>query len=385
MNWKLMEGKFGNEERERLCDFIKTSDRFTNGPLVREFEKIWSEWVGSKNSSMTNSGASGNYLSTAILKHIKGKGEVIVPSLGWSTDISSLIQLGLTPVFVDINPQNLCMDESAFENAITSNTIGVVLIHTLGFNGLSENIINICKKNQLFLIEDCCEAHGATFKGKRVGSFGDLSVFSFYYGHHITTIEGGMVCSNNEEFHDLAKMYRSHGMTREASQELQDKYKNEFKDLNPLFTFAVPGFNLRSTEINAFIGIQQMQKIDNIVKKRSDNLNHWLKILDKDKYFTKFHQEGSSNFALPLVLNEENPDLFSRVKSYLTKNDVEFRVGTAGGGNLARQPFVINNIHRISGTLNNTDKIHEFGLYIGNHENLMYENINKVAGELNEL
>lgn len=380
-----MEGKFDNEEREGLCNFIKSTDRFTNGPLVHEFEKIWSNWVGVKNSAMTNSGASGNYLSIAILKHLKGKGEVIVPSLGWSTDISSLIQLGLTPVFVDINPNNLCMDEKALENAITSKTIGVVLIHTLGFNGLSENIINICIKNNLFLIEDCCEAHGATFKDKRVGSFGNLSIFSFYYGHHISTIEGGMVCSKNDELHDLAKMFRSHGMIREASQELQDKYKNNYKDLNPLFTFAVPGFNLRSTEINAFIGLQQMQKIDLIIKKRSDNLNHWLKNLNKDKYFINFNQEGSSNFALPLVLNEENPDLFLKLKSYLTKSEVEFRVGTAGGGNLARQPFVINNSHRISGTLKNTDKIHKYGLYVGNHENLNNENINRVVEAINEL
>ena len=380
-----MEGKFDNEEREGLCNFIKSTDRFTNGPLVHEFEKTWSNWVGVKNSAMTNSGASGNYLSIAILKHLKGKGEVIVPSLGWSTDISSLIQLGLTPVFVDINPNNLCMDEKALENAITSKTIGVVLIHTLGFNGLSENIINICIKNNLFLIEDCCEAHGATFKDKRVGSFGNLSIFSFYYGHHISTIEGGMVCSKNDELHDLAKMFRSHGMIREASQELQDKYKNNYKDLNPLFTFAVPGFNLRSTEINAFIGLQQMQKIDLIIKKRSDNLNHWLKNLNKDKYFINFNQEGSSNFALPLVLNEENPDLFLKLKSYLTKSEVEFRVGTAGGGNLARQPFVINNSHRISGTLKNTDKIHSYGLYVGNHENLNNENINRVVEAINDL
>ncbi len=380
-----MEGKFDNEEREGLCNFIKSTDRFTNGPLVHEFEKTWSNWVGVKNSAMTNSGASGNYLSIAILKHLKGKGEVIVPSLGWSTDISSLIQLGLTPVFVDINPNNLCMDEKALENAITSKTIGVVLIHTLGFNGLSENIINICIKNNLFLIEDCCEAHGATFKDKRVGSFGNLSIFSFYYGHHISTIEGGMVCSKNDELHDLAKMFRSHGMIREASQELQDKYKNNYKDLNPLFTFAVPGFNLRSTEINAFIGLQQMQKIDLIIKKRSDNLNHWLKNLNKDKYFINFNQEGSSNFALPLVLNEENPDLFLKLKSYLTKSEVEFRVGTAGGGNLARQPFVINNSHRISGTLKNTDKIHRYGLYVGNHENLNNENINRVVEAINDL
>lgn len=385
MTWNLMEGKFDFREREKLCDFIKNTDRFTNGPLVKEFEQTWSDWLGVTNSVMTNSGASGNYLSVAILKHLKGVGEVIVPSLGWSTDVSSLIQLGLTPVLVDINPSNLCIDSDALEDAITPKTVAVVLIHTLGFNGLSEHIIDICQRNNLFLIEDCCEAHGATYENKRVGSVGDLSVFSFYYGHHITTIEGGMVCSNNSEYYDFAKMFRSHGMIREASDDVLEYYLQEFKDLNPLFTFAVPGFNFRPTEINAFIGLQQMLNIDSIVEKRTSNLIYWLNALNKNKYFTNFNDKGSSNFALPLLLNDESPALFSEVKKCLIENNVEFRVGTAGGGNLARQPFVINNEHRISGNLKNTEKIHNYGLYVGNHENLKIEQIDSLVEVLNGL
>ena len=174
-----MEGKFSAFEREELCNFIKTTNRFTNGPLVKKFEENWSSWVGAENSVMVNSGASGNLITSAILKQANGIGEVIVPAIGWSTDISSLIQLGLKPVFVDVNIENFSMNEIALEEAITPDTIGVVLIHTLGFNGLSDKIIELCKKNNLFLIEDCCEAHGAKFRDQRVGSFGIYQYFHF--------------------------------------------------------------------------------------------------------------------------------------------------------------------------------------------------------------
>ena len=380
-----MEGKFSAFEREELCNFIKITNRFTNGPLVKKFEENWSSWVGAENSVMVNSGASGNLITSAILKQANGIGEVIVPAIGWSTDISSLIQLGLKPVFVDVNIENFSMNEIALEEAITPDTIGVVLIHTLGFNGLSDKIIELCKKNNLFLIEDCCEAHGAKFRDQRVGSFGDLSVFSFYYGHHITTIEGGMVCSKSAQFNELAKMFRSHGMVREAEENTQKTFKAEFPDLNPLFTFAVPGFNLRSTEINAFLGLQQLSKIDSIIDIRTNNLIFWLESLDSSLYFTEFNLEGSSNFALPLLLRERNKKLFSKITECLKKNKVEFRIGTAGGGNLAKQPFVLENSHRVSGELINANKIHTFGLYIGNHENVTPSQIKLISEVLNDL
>lgn len=380
-----MEGKFSAFEREELCNFIKSTNRFTNGPLVKKFEENWSSWVGTENSVMVNSGASGNLITSAILKQANGIGEVIVPAIGWSTDISSLIQLGLKPVFVDVNIENFSMNDIALEQAITSDTIGVVLIHTLGFNGLSEKIIELCKKNNLFLIEDCCEAHGAKFRNQRVGSFGDLSVFSFYYGHHITTIEGGMVCSKSAKFNELAKMFRSHGMVREAEEKTQKTFKTDFPDLNPLFTFAVPGFNLRSTEINAFLGLQQLSKIDSIIDIRTNNLIFWLESLDSSLYFTEFNIEGSSNFALPLLLREGDKKLFFKITECLKKNKVEFRVGTAGGGNLAKQPFVLENNHRVSGELINANKIHTFGLYIGNHENVTPSQIKLISEVLNDL
>ena len=234
-NWPLINDNVTKSDRQVLSDFILSGERLTNGPKVKEFERIWSEWLGVKHSVMVNSGASANYISIAMVKELKGKGEVIVPPLGWVSDLSSIAQLGMKPVIVDIDMKNLAITAENIKNAITNETKAIVLIHCLGFNGISDEIIKIAKDNDILLIEDCCESHGATYNGQKIGTFGDISLFSFYFGHHITTVEGGVVCVNTPELHDLAKLFRSHGMTREASQELQAKYQERYPYLNPLF------------------------------------------------------------------------------------------------------------------------------------------------------
>ena len=196
--WPLINDNINQSDKNILSDFILNSNRFTNGPKVKQFEKEWSNWLGVKHSVMVNSGASANFISIAMVKELVGVGEVIVPPLGWVSDISSVVQLGMTPVFVDISMNNFAITSENIKNAITSKTKAIVLVHTLGFNGINDEIIKIAKDNNLLLIEDCCEAHGAMYGDKKVGSIGDISLFSFYYGHHITTIEGGMVCVNDD-------------------------------------------------------------------------------------------------------------------------------------------------------------------------------------------
>lgn len=384
-NWGLINDNVTKSDREILSDFILSGERLTNGHKVKEFEKQWSEWLGVNYSIMVNAGASANYISIAMVKELVGVGEVIVPPLGWVSDISSVVQLGMTPVFVDISMDNLAITSENIKNAITPNTKAIVLVHCLGFNGITDEIINIAKENDLILIEDCCESHGAKFKDKKIGTFGDISLFSFYFGHHMTTIEGGMVCVNTEKLYDLAKLFRSHGMTREASTSLQEQYIIKYPELNPLFTFAVAGFNMRSTEINAVLGIEQLKRLDFNIKRRIENLETWLNNLDGDKFFVNFNIEGNSNFSLPLILNKKYENKIDLVCKILIDEGVEYRLGTAGGGNQARQPYLERFNYLINGTLTITNYIHSNSLYIGNHIELTNSQIKTLCDKLNKI
>jgi len=384
-NWPLINDNISKTDREVLADFCLNGERFTNGPKVKEFEKIWSEWLGVKHSVMVNSGASANYISIAMVKELLGEGEVIVPPLGWTSDISSVAQLGMIPVFVDISFSNLAITAENIKRAITPKTKAIVLVHCLGFNGINDEIIKIAKDNNLILIEDCCESHGAMFGDKKIGSIGDISLFSFYFGHHITTIEGGMVCINDSKLYDLAKLFRSHGMTREASPELQKQYQDLYPKLNPLFTFAVAGFNMRSTELNAVLGIEQMKRIDYNINKRVENLKTWLDHLNSSKFMTSFTTQGNSSFALPLILQWSNVDKLKDVCRLLEEEKVEYRLGTAGGGNQALQPYLKKFNHRINDNLPVVDYIHSNSLYIGNHPELENEQIINLCNKLNNV
>ena len=380
--WPLINDNITQKDREILAKFVLETNRFTNGPKVKEFERVWSEWLGVKYSVMVGSGASANYITTSIVREMKGqRGEIIVPPIGWVSDISSVINTGFTPVFVDVDLDTMAISYEKIKAAINENTKAIVLVHVLGFNGINDKLIELAKEHDLLLIEDCCESHGATYKGIKVGTFGDMSCFSFYFGHHMTTIEGGMVSTNNEEIYEFAKMFRSHGMTREASVRTQEKYFK--KDVNPLFTFAVPGYNMRSTEINAVIGLEQINRLDYNIRRRQENFSNWNSNLSDDLYYKDYLIEGNSNYALPLIL--KNNDKIKKVCEILIREKVEYRLGTAGGGNQSRQPYLERYDFKVVGELENSNYIHDCGLYIGNHPELTHEQIVNLCRKLNKL
>ena len=383
--WQLINDSITDGDKKALTDFInEPNQRFTQGKKVKEFEKAWSEWEGVKYSTFVNSGASANYIMTSIMKEKKGVGEVIVSPLGWVSDVAPLVNLGFTPVFVDISLENMSITLDNIKEAVTDKTVGVCLVHVLGFNAINDELIKFCKDNDLFLIEDCCESHGATYNNEKIGKFGDVSNFSFYFGHHITTIEGGMVCTDDEEIYQLSRGFRSHGMTRELSEELQEKYKKDYPEVNPLFTFAIPGYNFRSTELNAVLGLEQIQRLDYNIEKRKENFKVWLDCLDPTIYYTAFKEEGNSNFSLPLIIQDSNKELFEKVCVLLDGEDVEYRIGTAGGGNQARQPYLEKYEFRTH-DLTNVNYIHEYGLYVGNHPELDKDGIISLCDKLNSL
>lgn len=372
---------------DALIKFLQQDDPIlTQSTNVRAFEKEWSEWLGCKYSVFVNSGASANGITMAALRELYGPGEVIVPTLTWVSDIASVLQAGLTPVFVDIDNSHLGMDTDEILRKITPNTRAVFLTYVLGYNALNQRLLDELKKRNIPLIEDVCESHGATFKGKRLGSYGFASNFSFYYAHHMSTIEGGMICTNDEKFYEAVRMFRSHGMVREVtSASVKEEYKTKFPDLNPDFIFAYPAFNMRSTELNAVLGREQLKRLDanNVI--RSENLQLFLKGLDSSKYWTEFNCEGSSNYAFTLVIRKADPEFRDRLEKALRAAGVEFRRGTSGGGNQLRQPYLRRLFGNDFENYPKVNHVHFYGYYIGNYPDLDRSKIAQLCDLLNNL
>ncbi len=377
-HWQLMSNNILQEDKKALINFIKSTSKFTNGIKVKEFEKKWSKWLGVKYSTFVNSGSSANLISIHVLKELKkNKTEVILPAFTWNSDVVSVLNAGFKPVFVDIKLKNLALDEEQVKKKINKKTAAIFLTHAMGFSGISSNFLKFIKKRKIFLIEDVCESHGAMLNNKKLGSLGNISNFSFYYAHHITTIEGGMICTNSKEIDTLVKMKRGHGLLRDSQNEiLINKTKKKLKDLNSDFIFLTKGFNLRNNELSAVIGLQQLKRLNKIIKAR--NLNHrlFIKHLRKDIFFTDFNLKGSSNYAFQLILKKRNKKLFNKVLSVLKKNAIEYRVGSVGGGNQLRQPYLKSyNLKKNFKLLKNTEHMHFYGLYIGNYPHLEHKKI----------
>ena len=384
----LMHNNFEGSDMKAVIKLIRRKNIIlTQSKYVKLFEKKWSNWLGVKYSVFVNSGSSANLLTIAILKILKGTGEVIVPTLTWVSDISSVLQNNLKPVFVDINPKNLCMSEKDIISKINKNTIAVFLSHIQGFNGLSSNLIKLLKQKNILLIEDVCESHGATFKNKKLGTFGKISNFSFYYAHHMSTIEGGMICTNDKRIFQLAKMLRSHGMLREVSdKKIEKKIMNKYKKLSPKFIFMYPAYNFRNNEIGATIGINQLKSLNSNNKLRTRNFKTFLKYLDSDKYKTDFDLKGSCNYALPLILKKASFKNRHKLESVMLRKKIEFRRGNAGGGNQLRQPYLKKFLKKINlKEFKEVEHIHFFGYYIGNYPSLPINKVKKICFILNSV
>lgn len=386
-NWPLMEDNITKEDLDTLITFLKKMPRLTQSTNVLAFEKEWSDWLGVRFSVFVNSGASANLISMAALRHLYGPGEIIVPPLTWVSDIASVIQNGFEPVFVDINPKNLCMDDAQVISKLNEKTRAVFLTHVQGFNGLTENLLQRLKERDIPLIEDVCESHGATFKDKKLGAYGLISNFSFYFAHHMSTVEGGMVSTDDKVIYETIRMFRSHGMVRESTNvEIKQKYAHEHPDLSPDFIFAYPAYNVRNTEIGAVLGRSQLKRLDENNIKRRKNFELFIKNLDPQKYRTDFDLEGSCNYAFNLVLKKADLEFRDVVETALQKSGVEFRRGSSGGGNQLRQPYLKSNMpEKEFEKYPEVEHIHFFGYYIGNYPTLEKQKILDLCNLLNSL
>lgn len=388
LDWPLMHNNITRADLDALIAYLQQPEpMLTQAGQVRAFEAEWSAWTGVKYSVFVNSGASANLITMAALRHLRGPGKVIVPTLTWVSDIASVLQAGFEPVFVDIDPRTLGMDEDQVLAALTDDTRAVFLTYVLGYNALSRRLLDALAARGVPLIEDVCESHGATFEGRRLGSFGLASNFSFYYAHHMSTIEGGMVCTDDEELYQTVRMLRSHGMVRESTSEaVKQGFRDRFPDLNSDFIFAMPAWNVRSTELNAVIGRAQLPRLDENNVERGRNLALFLSQLDPTKYRTEFTQEGSSNYAFTLVLRAPDAALWSRVEATLRAAKVEFRRGLSGGGNMLRQPFLRGMVEEGAWTrFPEVEHIHFYSCYIGNYPGLDPRKIHTICALLNAL
>jgi len=351
------------DDRHILCEFINSTDRYTQGEKVKEFEKQWSEWLGSKYSLMVTSGSTANLLLLAAVKelfNVPNGSKVLVPACTWVTNVSPVIQLGLEPVFCDINLNNFSFDT----DSLPDEDIKIIFItYLLGFDSPHEKLKE--KYPNALIIEDICESHGVTdANGVKRGSDSLGGTFSFYYGHHMTTVEGGMISTNNKQLYDLMKLKRSHGMARNLDPEEYTSVITKYPNIDPQFLFLTDGYNFRSTELNAVLGIQQLKRLDRNIEIRKKNYKMFLDILKKfeEHFYIPSDSETNSSFSFPLVCRDAR--MLRNLKFHF-KDRIEYRPIVAG--NLLVHPFLDKwkDVRVPNATILNNN-----GVYIGNNQNV---------------
>tara|TARA_R110000824_G_scaffold60853_5_gene162343 strand:+ start:8940 stop:10241 length:1302 start_codon:yes stop_codon:yes gene_type:complete len=368
-SWPLMKDCITEKDKSAMIEFIKTAGRFTNGPKVKEFESEWSSWLGCKYSLFVSSGSTANTLLVAGIKekyNLEVGDKVVVPCMTWVTNVSPIIQAGLTPIFCDVDPRTFSFDTTNLEKISNEhdNIKAVFVSHLFGISADIDAYRKILP--DAVFIEDVCESYGASYKGKKCGTLVEGSTFSFYFGHHMTTVEGGFVCTDDKDLYNIMKMKRSHGMAREALPEMFEKYKKENPDVHPSFMFMTDGHNLRSMEINAVLGISQLKNLDANNSVRRKNFNRFITMVEKyPKFFHANYQvEGNCSFCLPFVC--KNSKIKEKLESFLQTSGVETR--PLCSGNLLRQPFLRNMKEMPSADqYPHVEFLHESGFFIGNN------------------
>lgn len=339
---------------------------------------------------MSNSGSSANLLAIAALCNFQTKDrlnagdEVIVPALSWATTIWPLVQYNLVPVFVDCDPKTYNFDLNKLEDAITPKTRAIKLVHVYGNPCDMDGIMAIAKKHNLIVIEDSCESMGAYYKNKAVGTFGRIASFSFYFSHHITTLEGGISVTDDFELTETLRVLRAHGWSREADEHA--KYVAKYKDIDPRFIFINTGYNLRPTELQAAMGSQQLPKLAQLVKNRRAVVHAYQNKFSKWKDIFDFQEEQkdgySSWFGFGFVVKENAKFTVKEITSYLQANKIETRPIIAG--NMAAHPAFEHINYRTSGSLENADRIMKRGFAIGCHHALTPETADFVENKISE-
>ncbi len=377
--YALAEQTIGKDDLQELIDWLRTNPWLTQGPLVREFERAWAAWLRTRFATYVNSGSSANllmYYALAVSGRLRNT-RVVVPAVSWATTVAPAIQLGFEPLMCEADPQTFGLDLDHLERLLRRHEPGaVIIVHVLGVPNDMAGLLDLKRRYDFVLMEDACAAMGSRYRRQLVGTFGDLSTFSFFYGHHLSTIEGGMVCTGDEALHDLLLHLRSHGWAKDIESEKEERLAREASALpfNRPFTFYYPGFNVRSSDLNARIGLSQLRKVETVVARRVENHRRYQeRFLDAGLHCQRNDDAVISSISFcGLAASASHRDA---VAAALRANRIETR--PVGGGNMSRQPFWFRRYGMTEFPV--ADRVHTLGFQLPNHPQLTLEDVDFIC------
>lgn len=377
----LVSDTIDKEDIASLVDWLSQKEipQLTKGPITKEYETKYSNWLGTNHSVFVNSGSSAILLGLAALK-FGGKlknNKIVVPDVSWATDVSTPLILGMDTFVVDCNTEDLSADLYLLEKIFKKERpAAFILVSVLGLVPDMDRVVELCNKYDVLLIEDVCESMGSKYQGKKLGTFGCMSFFSTYFGHHISTIEGGMICTNDKEINDLLLMMRSHGWGRDLDEDTADKIAldNNIRDFDRTFTFYLPGLNVRATDLQAKIGLNQIDKIDKFANIRNENFHNYNDRLKKSSnIFSPIQREGDfvSNFCYPIILQERN-----KCVAELIANNIACRPLIAGS--ITKSPMW-KRFGKREVDNGNAEYVHDYGFYCPNHQGMGDKEVEQIC------
>ncbi len=380
--YRLAEQTIARADLDELIDWLKTDPWLTQGQLTREFEQQWANWLGFRYATYVNSGSSANLLMyyALLLSGRLRNNRIVVPAVSWATTVAPVIQLGYEPLMCEADRNTFGLEMNFLEDLLKRHEpAAVAIVHVLGVPNEMEVLQKLKERYEFILLEDACAAMGSRYDGRLVGTFGEMSTFSFFYGHHLSTIEGGMVCTNDETLHDILVQIRSHGWPRDLTpaKEAERARERGILEFNRSFTFYYPGFNVRSTDLNARLGLSQMRRIDTVVARRIEN--H--RIYQARALSGGLHCQTNNRSVIcsisfsALAHSVEHRD---RIAAALRANRIETR--PLGGGNMSRQPFWSDRYGTTEFPV--ADRIHATAFRLPNHPLLRPDDVHFICETL---
>ena len=375
----LVKDTIDEKDIDRLIEWLKTYPRLTKGSVTLEFEEKFSNWLGRKHSVFVNSGSSANLLVLSALQqgeYLKNN-KIVVPSTAWSTDLAPVIQLGLEPLLCDSNLKDLSVDLEHLEKIfIEEAPSALLLVSVLGLVPDMESVVELCEQYEVILLEDTCEGMGCEYIGRKLGTFGLASTFSTFFGHHISTIEGGIISTDDKEFYELLVSIRSHGWDRDLSVETQVQLQQDWdvSEFEAMYTFYYAGFNFRSTDLQAYIGLTQIDKLNDWGKQREDNYYLYQRLIETEWKPTSYFDSLTSNFAYPIISPHRD-----KIVKKLQENKVEVRPMICGS--MGTQPFYVKKYGRLE--LPNVSIVDKYGFYVPNNPMLTSSEISFISDIVN--